>query len=301
MVTTSPRALAALLLLGACGGEPPAAPACAAPAAVMGRVPYHECATASVCPRLRVANDAMRPAWRLTWLRPTAPAAIANAAVEGAINERMANGTFLWAMSADLAAGTLRTGSLHANFTRGAAGLGLLDGRFAYYARNAGGAGDPARYDPVSTSLTVSGDRFSSGTVAGVARYAVFNPDGSLFTELPLTNLRVSRVHLTADRGCIGAGRPDEGRFSELTSPWNVVDDTGAAYGTVEGDISAADARTVSVYLRGMSVPLCDLLAASPCAMPMAMWPKQPDVTVGGAPGWHLRADFAAVSARVAP
>jgi hypothetical protein len=300
---TTPHALrlAALTLLAACADEAPAAPTCAAPAAVMGRVPYHECATGAVCPRARVANDATRPAWRLTWLRPTAPAAVANAAVEGAINERMANGTFLWAMSADLAGGTFRTGSLRQNFTRGAVGLGLLDGRFGYYRRDAAGMGDPARYDPVSTSLTVAGDRFTTGTVAGTVRYAVFNPDGSLFTELPLTNLRVSGVALSADRGCVGAGRPDDGRFSELSSPWNVFDDAGTPYGTVEGDISAADARTVSVYLGGASVPLCDLLAGSPCGMPMAMWPKQPDAMVAGAPGWHLRASFAAVAARVAP
>lgn len=301
MATALPRALAALLILGACGDDAPAAPTCAAPAAVMGRVPYHECAAAGVCPRARVANDVARPAWRLTWMQPTAPPAIANAAVAGAINERMANGTFLWAMSADLAAGTFRTGSLHPSFARGAVGLGLLDGRFAYYAGNAGGAGDAARYDPVRTTATVTSDRLTTAAVAGTVRYAVFNPDGSLFTELPLTGLRVSNLRLTADRGCVGAGRPDDGRFSELTSPWNVVDDTGAAYGTVEGDISAADARAVSVYLGGTSVPLCDLLAGAPCDTPMAMWPKQPDVTVGGASGWHLRADFAAVSARVGP
>lgn len=300
---TSPlRTLAALALLAGCADEAPTAPTCPPPAAVMGRVPYHECASAGVCPMRRVANDVMRPAWRLTWLRPTAPAAIANAAVEGAINERMVNGTFLWAMSADLAAGTFRTGSLHpAMQARGTAGFGLLDGTFSYHRGNAAGMGDPARYDPVSTSLTVADGRFSTGTIAGTVRYVVFNPDGSLFTELPLTNLRVSGVVLTADRGCIGAGRPRDGRFDELTCAWNVVDDAGTPYGTMDADISAADARAVGVYLGGVTVPLCDLLAGAPCTMPMAMWPKQPDTTLGATPGWHLRANFAAVSARVAP
>lgn len=285
-----------------CADDAPAAPACEAPASQMGRVPYHECATAGVCPARRVPNDATRPTWRMTYLRPTSPSAIANAAVEDAVDTRIQNGTFLWALGVDFAAMTFRTGSFNPDArTPGAVGLGLLDARYAYFHGDATGAGDAARYDPVEGTVTLSGDRWSTSTVVGPVRLPIYNPDGSLFTVLPLTNLRLHDVLRTADRGCIGAGRPQNGRFAEGTSVWNTVDDAGTPYGVVEADISAADARGVSVLLDDAVVPLCDVLAGAPCSASPETWPKRPDTAVGAEPAWHLQAYFAAVSAALRP
>lgn len=270
---------------------------CEPPAAVMGRVPYFECAAEGVCPRSRVRTDPMRPAWRVTYLRLVAPEALAVAAVEGAVNPRLQNGNFLWALSLDLAVGSLRTGALDpATRQLGTTGLGLLDGQFRFFNNSATGTGDPGRYNPVTASLTVTRDRVTTTAAAGTLRLPVFNHDGSLFTELPLTGFRMTDVRLTSDRGCVGEGRPQDGRFAEHTSAWNTVDDEGNPYGTMDADISAAAARTVSVTLGGTVVPLCDLLARASCAMPMEMWPKQPDTMVEGMPAWHLRGTFAAVT-----
>ena len=285
-----------------CADDAPAAPACEAPASQMGRVPYHECATAGVCPARRVPNDATRPTWRMTYLRPTSPSAIANAAVEDAVNARMQAGTFLWGLSFDLEAGTVRTGGFNPTTrTLGATGLGLLDGQYRYFNRDAAGMGDAARYDSITSTVTVTNGRATSGMFMGTVRLPVYNPDGSLFTVLPLTNLRLIAVKLTTDRGCIGEGRPHDGRFAEHASVWNTVDDTGSPYGTVEADITAEEARAVDVAIGTMIVPLCDLLAGAPCTNPMKMWPKQPDTMVNAMPAWRLRADFAAVSATVRP
>lgn len=293
----------ALALTAGCGGdETTPTPACAPPATVMGRVPYYECSTAGVCPRARVRNDMTRPAWRITYLRPVSPSGIANAAVEDAVNSRMQAGTFLWGLSFDLDAGTVRTGGFNpATRTLGATGLGLLDGQYRYFNRDAAGMGDAARYDSISSTVTVTNGRATSGMFMGTVRLPVFNPDGSLFTVLPLTNLRLIAVKLAADRGCIGEGRPHDGRFAEHASVWNTVDDMGSPYGTVEADITAEEARAVNVSIGTTVVPLCDLLAGSACTNPMEMWPKQPDTMVNAMPAWRLRADFAAVSATVRP
>ncbi|MBI5515105.1 MAG: hypothetical protein HY909_15115 [Deltaproteobacteria bacterium] len=66
------------------------------------------------------------------------------------------------------------------------------------------------------------------------------------------------------------------------------MDVAETSYGTLVGDLSAEEARTVSVLLAGATVPLRDLLAGAACSTPREQWPKQPDTMLGTTPAWGL-------------
>lgn len=264
-----------------------------------GRTPFYQCASGPVCPSAHIANNAMSPNFRLTYLEIVQPAALANAAVQGAVNPTLQRGSFLWGLSINLTANTFKTGALNPmTRTLGNVGVGLLDGTFQYFNNNATGMGMPNRYDPISGALMMANNHYSTATVMGTVQLPIFNDDGSILTTLPLSNASLSSIALTADRGCIGEGRPQGGRFTETSSPWNTTDDANMPYGTVDADITVEAARTVNVTLGGMAVPLCDLLAGAACSTAMGTWPNQP-MMVGGMPSYHLKANFAAVAANI--
>ena len=67
---------------GACTATPIADPtpnmtSCSAPPVDGGPVPYFQCTSDNVCPTGRYMNNAMRPGYRLTYIKITQPAALA--------------------------------------------------------------------------------------------------------------------------------------------------------------------------------------------------------------------------------
>lgn len=257
--------------------------------------------SAALCPSAAVAQaDPMRPNFRVTHIKITAPAALASPILGNTVNGAIHSGGFLWGISFDLMGNTVRTGALNSQMiTRGTVGQGLLDGTFRYYTGNAPAMGGAAtRWDPVSSTLTASGDRVSTVPIMGTVRLPIYDSSGALLTELPLENASMTMVNLTADRKCIGLGALSGGRFDECTSSWQTADGMMAPYGRLQAVITVAAARQVNVS--ALMTTLCNLLAGSNCeTTPQAMWTRQPDAMAGTQPGYSLQTEFAAVSARI--
>lgn len=285
------------------GGTGDGGGSCGTPAQVNGRTPYYQCTSTPVCPA-QYMNPAMTPGFRLTYLNIREPAALASAAILSVVNAAVKDGRFLWGIKFDLTANTFRTGGMNpSTFMRGTTGLGLLDGTYQFFSGNApGGAG--ARYDAISGMGTLTGDRFASMQITTTVNIPIFADAAGtmLLTQLPLENASFSNVQITSDRACIGLGQSAGGRFTESTSNW-LTEDNGTPYGVVEADITVTNSQSVTVELGGTPTPLCNLLSGANCMTdPQAMWPRQPTMaTVNGmsVPVYHLRAEFAGVSANI--
>lgn len=274
---------------------------CTAPTADGGAVPYFQCTSDTICPRGRFTNNAMSPGYRLTYIKIVQPEALSSAAILSTINPTLARGTFLWGLKLDLAANTFRTGGLNPMVMRGTRGVGLMDGTFAFFNGN-GPGGSGARYNPISGAVTVANNRASTATVTTTVNIPIFSDEAGtmLLTQLPMDNARISNVQLTADRGCVGGGIPSGGRYTETTSRWLTEDACNNPYGTVDADITVENAKMVSVTIGGNPTPLCNIISGANCMTdPQAGWPRQPDTMVNGAPAYHLRANFAAISANI--
>ncbi len=90
-------------MTGACGG----------PAVPVGAC-YTEPAAAPVCPSAAVAQaDPTRPAYRVTHLQVTAPAALASPILVNVINDAIHRGNLLWGLSLDVPGRTIRSGALN--------------------------------------------------------------------------------------------------------------------------------------------------------------------------------------------
>jgi hypothetical protein len=275
---------------------------CSPPPDAGGPTPYFQCTSDNVCPTARYTNNVMRPGYRLTYIKITAPAALASAAILSTVNPTLQRGTFLWGLQLDLTANTFRTGGLNPMFTRGTTGTGLMDGQFSFFNGNGPGA-MPARYNPISGALTVTGDRASTAMVTTTVNIPIFSDEAGtmLLTQLPMDNARITNINLTADRGCIGLGIPTGGRYTETTSRWLTEDAMDMPYGVVDADITVDNAKMVSVTIGGSPTPLCNIISGANCVTdPMGSWARQPDSMVNGMPAYHLRANFAAISANIA-
>lgn len=280
---------------------------CTAPTVDGGAVPYYQCTTDNICPRGRFTNNAMQPGYRLTYIKIVQPEALSSAAILSTINPTLARGTFLWGLKLDLAANTFRTGGLNPMVMRGTRGVGLMDGTFAFFNDNAlpppmGMMGAANRYNPITGAVTVTNSRAATTMVTSTINIPIFTDDTgmNLLTELPMDNARLSNIQLTADRGCIGGGIPSGGRYTETTSRWLTEDACNNPYGTVDADITVENAKRVSVTIGGNLTPLCNIISGANCVTdPQAGWPRQPDAMVNGAPAYHLRANFAAISANI--
>lgn len=265
---------------------------CATTAVATVNMCYTEEGCASLCPAMRYRGNAMTPSWRITALTVAEPAALASPLILGVINPPLRDGKFLWGLSFNLTANTFRTGPLSRMFTRGTVGAGLMDGTFAYYNNNAPTmGGDANRWNPASGTISGTTSVSSMGDMANV-RLPIFNDDGSILVELPLSNARLNAVPVSADRGCIGLGRLRAGRYNECSSDWET--EMG---GTVEAAITVTAARGINVS--ALNQTLCQLLSGTDCAMPMGSWMRQPNAMVGTEPAYRLVARFAAISANV--
>ncbi len=164
--------------------------------------------------------------------------------------------------------------------SRGSLGMGLLDGRYRYFA-----SGEWAAAEGI---LAVSGDRVSAAVIAGPVRLPVSGRDGALVFTLPLRCLRLVEVSLANGR-CLGAPESPGGDFDECQSRWAAVD-------RIEAVIVTGDARAST--LPGVGT-LCDVLAGSDCRTEASTWARPPDATCGDAAGYRVSARLAAISARV--
>lgn len=280
---------------------------CGTPDISGDRLPYFHCADGPICPPERFANRVMSPGYRITYLNVREPAALANPLLLAVINSAVKEGRFLWGIAFDLTAVTFRSGALNPDTsTFGSVGFGLLDGSFRFFNGDADPLGGPrARFDPGAGSGSRALDRFSTSTLDATVRFPIYatGERDRLLTQLPLENLRFTAVQLTSDRGCVGLGSPISGRYTETTSNW-LTSDGCEPYGVMEADITVADSRAIMVNLvaGGSPTPLCDLLSGNPCATTSRPWAREPTMgTVRGAPAevYHLRAEFAAVSANL--
>ncbi len=265
-------------------------------------MPYFQCTSDTVCPRGRFMNNAMRPGFRLTYLKITQPAALASAAILSTVNPTLQRGTFLWGLQLDLAANTFRTGGLNPMFTRGTIGVGLMDGQFAFF--NSNGPAERRRPLQPGQRHRHRGRRpGATTTVTTTVNIPIFSDEAGtmLLTQLPMDNARITNINLTADRGCIGGGIPTGGRYTETTSRWLTEDVADTPYGVVDADITVENAKMVSVTIGGAPTPLCNIISGANCMTdPQSGWARQPDTTVNGMPAYHLRANFAAISANIA-
>ena len=300
--------------LGACSDDPAVTPtdggvtptdtgaSCSPPPDAGGPRPYFQCTSDNVCPTGRYMNNAMRPGYRLTYIKITQPAALASNAILSTVNPTLQRGTFLWGLQLNLTDNTFRTGGLSPMLTRGTTGVGLMDGQFAFFNGNGPGA-MPARYNPISGSVTVTGDRANTAMVGTTVNIPIFSDEAGtmLLTQLPMDNAIIRNINLTADRGCIGLGIPTGGRYTETTSRWLTEDAADMPYGVVDADITVENAKMVSVTIGGNPTPLCNIISGANCVTdPMGSWARQPDAMVNGMPAYHLRANFAAISANIA-
>jgi hypothetical protein len=268
---------------------------------------YHAttCDGGPFCPAV-VRNDPNTPKFRITQIDARRPAALANPILSFTLNSAVAGGTFGWGIVLDFSAMSISTGALRQGVSA-QPGTGILGAHFDFYHGDADPTGGPSdRWDPVTANIVLGNLSFSSSTVSLVTVPAYSPQTGLLFTEFPIHNASVHDVQLTSGLDCIGWAK-GQGFNSCSPSQWITRSDpTGAnSAGVLEGDISVADARNVTVLNVG---PLCDVLSGTMnCMGEPETWHNPPDVRVDrmpvgtGAPAdaWHLVADFAAVSADI--
>lgn len=270
---------------------PPTDPLCPTTAVRVENNCYTEEGCASLCPRGRFVGRASAPSWRVTGIEITAPAALASPLILNVINPPLRDGRFLWGLSLDLTSNTFRTGALQRPFTRGTLGAGLMDGAFTYWSGNAPFARDLNRWNPIAGTITGTSSVTTTAS-SNTLNLPIFNDDGSVLVELPLSNTRLVDVPLSPDRGCIGLGVLRAARYNECSSGW----DTSVG-GTIEAVIRVSVARTI--YVTALNQFLCQLLSGTQCDAPMNTWTRQPDTAVGAEPGYRFTARFAAVSADI--
>lgn len=219
------------------------------------------------------------PAFRVAQIGIEAPGALATPLLQNVLNESIRAGGLRWGVAFDLATRRARTGALEL-VSRGAVGLGLLDGRYRFFERGAWAADEGP--------LTAGGDRVVNAQIAGPVRLPAEGPDGALMATIPLRCIRFVDVSLARER-CLGAVEPPPDGFDECRSRWQSTD-------RVEAVITVDDARAV----RGLGAgSLCDLLAGADCSGSPTAWTRPPADTCNGAAGYRFVARIAAVSANI--
>ncbi len=258
------------------------------------------------CPSLTV-NNPMRPQFVISQIDISTPEVLApNQPVGRILNDAIVQGKFFWGISVDVAAHTMRTGTMLTDMPQ-QSNAGYLTNQFRFLSGTAPG-GMPNRWDPVQADITITGDTFSTSvTPIPLVTVPIYGPPNdagvaSLLAELPLRNTRMHDVVMTSNRNCIGLAKY---QFrSCLSGRWNTSDPAMVPYGVLEADVTVADAESIIVVdLPGMPT-LCSLVGgtgASNCASvpDRSMW-RTPPVTTPAGDGWHLMANFAGYAVTVA-
>jgi hypothetical protein len=137
------------------------------------------------------------------------------------------------------------------------------------------------------------------------------NDRSMLLTELPLRDARISDLRLTANRNCIGTAFTNFNSCGPNNNRWYTSSDNtamGTPNGVIEAKLTFED--TLNIQVVSLNMPLCNIIARSPCRDPNTNMPVDPAtltvppdtmVMVGGMakPAWTLRAYVAGVAANI--
>lgn len=265
------------------------------------------CDNSNFCPSL-VVNNPQSPQFVIAQIDVLTPAVLGPRMAVGTIlNSAIVDGKFFWGISLDLAANTIRTGTMLTDVGP-MANAGFMNNPFHFISGGAPvtDAGTANRWDPVMGTITVTGTTFTTQTIplVTVPIYGSATDGGTpgLLAELPLRAVRMHDVQMNTNSNCVGFGK---GRFASCVARnWVTNDPSGTPmttpYGVLEGDLTVADADSIVVVdLPGMPT-LCGLIAGtgSNCSVDPSTWMTPAETTASG-PGWHLVANFAAYSAHI--
>jgi len=269
------------------------------------------------CPRFR-NNDMNNPKFVLTQIDIYQPSSLLpTSAVGRLLNTSVRNAAFSWGIALDLTANTIRTGTIRQPVMR-RVGTGYYAETLNFVMNEAPVMGmlTADRWNPVTAPVTVMGNTVGmpTGMTVPVITIPVYDETDRtmLLTELPLRDARISDLRLTANRNCIGTAfamfnscGPSNNRW--YTSSDNTVN--GTPNGILEAKLTFED--TLNIQVVSLNMPLCNIIARSPCRDAMTNMPVDPTtltvapdttVMVGGMPkpAWTLRAYVAGVAANIA-
>lgn len=265
------------------------------------------------CPRFR-NNDMMRPKFVLTQIDIQTPASLlATQPVGRLLNTAIRNAAFSWGVDLDFSMMRIRTGTIRQPVNR-VFGTGYFAQDLQFVMGGATGMGSADRWNPVTAPIAEAGGLVGmpAGMTVPLITIPVYDEmDRSmLLTELPLRDARISDLRLTNNRNCIGTAKPAFDSCAANTTRWNTS--SGEApmvtpYGILEAKLTFED--TLNVQVVSLNMPLCNIIARSPCrnAMMMPVDPTSltipPDTTVmvGGMakPAWTLRAFIAGAAVNI--
>lgn len=221
------------------------------------------------------------PQIRLTAMQISAPASLANPLLQAIIDDSLDGFRFIWLVEADLAGGTMTTGSGRADAVPPG-----TDAEFCTVHWNTGDYA-PAEDNPI----TVSGSTISTSSpidLISIPIYSEDSPDSPLLV-LPISHAELTGIELNADSTLVGTPNAAAGS-DRYASTWDTA-------GEIRGWISVEDARNVPI--EDLSETLCGLLSGDhpdptdmtqDCTSPQADWPNQPSEIPGssGVMGYEL-------------
>lgn len=267
------------------------------------------------CPRFR-NNEAMRPKFVLTQIDIQQPASLISSQPVGRLlNTSIRNAAFSWGVDLDFTMMRIRTGTIRQPVMR-RLGTGYYNEMMQFVMGTASDAGAADRWDPVTAPIVESGGLVGmpAGMTVPLITIPVYDENDRtvLLTELPLRDARISDLRLTANRNCIGTAQPRFDSCGPTTNRWNTSQPgadggVGAPNGVLEAKLTFED--TLNVQVVSLNMPLCNIIARSPCrgadmmpVDPMTLTiPPDTTVMVGGMakPAWTLRAFIAGVAANI--
>lgn len=225
-------------------------------------------------------------------MRIVAPMPLAAGRMGEALTRTIESGQLLLGIDADLANRSVRFGRLdRRQLQRGEVGLGLLDARYRFFAGNADAAA-PSRFDPSRAEITLAHGTFTTARSLGAVDLPLQLPDRTAVLDVPLCDVRLQRVPLDDDLGCIGRAVPVDGAFNECRATWDPTDG-----GELTAAITVTQAQTIPLDASGRT--LCALLAGAGCEGPARTWAVRPDTFACGDAAWTITARFSAVSATI--
>ncbi|MFO0562706.1 MAG: hypothetical protein U0269_32105 [Polyangiales bacterium] len=269
------------------------------------------------CPRFR-NNDMNSPKFVLTQLDIYQPSSLLpNSAVGRLLNTSVRNAAFSWGVALDLTANTIRTGTIRQPVAR-RVGTGYYAETLNFVMNEAPVMGmlTADRWNAVTAPVTVMGNTVGMpmGMTVPLITIPVYDETDRtmLLTELPLRDARISGLRLTANRNCIGTAFAMFNSCGPSNNRWNTSSDNtamGTPNGVLEAKLTFED--TLNIQVVSLNMPLCNIIARSPCRDAMTNMPVNPasltvppdtTVMVGGMakPAWTLRAFIAGVAANIA-
>lgn len=269
------------------------------------------------CPRFR-NNDMNQPKFVLTQIDIQTPASLLpNSAVGRLLNTSIRNAAFSWGVALDFTSMQIRTGTIRQPIQR-RIGTGYYGETMNFVMNEAPVMGmlTADRWNPVTAPIATAGNLVGmpAGMMVPVINIPVYDEMDRtmLLTELPLRDARIGDLRLTANRNCIGTAFSMFNSCGPSNNRWNTTQGAagaGTPNGVLEAKLTFED--TLNIQVVSLSMPLCNIIARSPCRDAMTNMPVNPstltvapDTTamVNGVakPAWTLRAFIAGVAVNIA-